>query len=410
MLMLTIIVSFFKSFFIIIGMFLLMLVYAFSGVILFGSVKWGHDLSRHANFRSVPNAIILLMRIVTGEEWNKIMHDCMVAPPVCTKANNYWESDCGNFTAALLYFCSFYVIITYIVLNLLVAIIMENFSLFYSNEEDALLSYNDIRNFQTVWNMIDIERRGIIPCKRVKFLLRLLNGRLEVDFEKDIFLFKHMCYELEKLHNGADVTFHDVLNMLSYRSVDIRKSLKLEELMQREELEYQIEEDVAKQTIKNWLVECIRKMREKGHLASNKNITQKQNDIAIFKEQMGVRQQLLQATSSSHSRITPSNSNLKPVVSINPTVSTALDNNLKAPIEIKVGSNEDISITSCLKTQKSKKNKAKISSFQEANEQNQTKQNNKIDILKFDSKLHSNNIKEWWDIALNNLNSKAEAE
>ena len=38
-------------------------------------------------------------------------------------------------------------------LNLLVAIIMENFSLFYSNEEDALLSYADIRNFQNTWNI-----------------------------------------------------------------------------------------------------------------------------------------------------------------------------------------------------------------------------------------------------------------
>ena len=65
----------------------------------------------------------------------------MIAPPACTKAHNYWESDCGNYTAAILYFCSFYVIITYIVLNLLVAIIMENFSLFYSNEEDALLRF-----------------------------------------------------------------------------------------------------------------------------------------------------------------------------------------------------------------------------------------------------------------------------
>jgi hypothetical protein len=46
MLMLTIIVSFFKSFFIIVGMFLLMLVYAFAGVILFGCVKSGHDLGR----------------------------------------------------------------------------------------------------------------------------------------------------------------------------------------------------------------------------------------------------------------------------------------------------------------------------------------------------------------------------
>lgn len=44
----------------------------------------------------------------------------MVAPPYCTPADNYWETDCGNFTASLAYFCTFYVIITYIVLNLLV--------------------------------------------------------------------------------------------------------------------------------------------------------------------------------------------------------------------------------------------------------------------------------------------------
>ncbi|CAF4971496.1 unnamed protein product, partial [Rotaria socialis] len=60
-----------------------------------------------------------------------------------------------------------------------------------------------------------------------------------VDAEK---LYKHMCYEIEKLNNGSDVTFHDVLNMLAYRSVDIRKSLQFEELLAREELEYLIEE------------------------------------------------------------------------------------------------------------------------------------------------------------------------
>jgi hypothetical protein len=65
----------------------------------------------------------------------------MVAPPACTKGKNYWESDCGSYAAALFYFCTFYIVITYIVLNLLVAIIMENFSLFYSNEEDALLRF-----------------------------------------------------------------------------------------------------------------------------------------------------------------------------------------------------------------------------------------------------------------------------
>jgi hypothetical protein len=62
----------------------------------------------------------MLFRIVTGEDWYKIMHDCMVLPPFCTPGANYWETDCGNFTAAMIFFCSFYVIITYIVLNLLV--------------------------------------------------------------------------------------------------------------------------------------------------------------------------------------------------------------------------------------------------------------------------------------------------
>ncbi|XP_073899137.1 sodium leak channel NALCN isoform X4 [Castor canadensis] len=264
MLLLTVVVSMYKSFFIIVGMFLLLLCYAFAGVVLFGTVKYGENINRHANFSSAGKAITVLFRIVTGEDWNKIMHDCMVQPPFCTPDElTYWATDCGNYAGALMYFCSFYVIIAYIMLNLLVAIIVENFSLFYSTEEDQLLSYNDLRHFQIIWNMVDDKREGLIPTFRVKFLLRLLRGRLEVDLDKDKLLFKHMCYEMERLHNGGDVTFHDVLSMLSYRSVDIRKSLQLEELLAREQLEYTIEEEVAKQTIRMWLKKCLKRIRAK---------------------------------------------------------------------------------------------------------------------------------------------------
>ncbi|KAG5893322.1 hypothetical protein JTB14_033488 [Gonioctena quinquepunctata] len=137
----------------------------------------------------------------------------------------------------------------------------QNFSLFYSNEEDALLSYADIRNFQNTWNVVDIHQGGVIPVRRVTFILRLLKGRLEVDPQKDRLLFKHICYELERLHIGEDVTFHDVINMLSYRSVDIRKALQLEELLAREEFENIIEKEVAKQTIRTWLEGCLKKIR-----------------------------------------------------------------------------------------------------------------------------------------------------
>ncbi|XP_072180421.1 sodium leak channel NALCN-like [Diadema setosum] len=264
MLMMTIVVSMVKSFFIIVGLFLLITFYAFCGVVLFGKVKFGEHLGRHANFETAPKAMATLFRIVTGEDWNKIMHDCMISEPHCSKRGpNYWQTDCGNTTASIIYFCSFYVLIAYIVLNLLVGIIMENFSLFYSNEEDALLSYADIKNFQITWNMVDIHRKGVIPVSRVKFVLRLLRGRLEVDMEKDHLLYKHMCCEIEKMRNGQDVTFHDVLSMLSYRSVDIRKSLQLDELLAREELEYNIEEEVAKETIRNWLDKCLIRMRAK---------------------------------------------------------------------------------------------------------------------------------------------------
>ena len=46
MLMQTVVMSVTKSFFIITGMFLLMLFYAYTGVILFGSVKYGYNLGR----------------------------------------------------------------------------------------------------------------------------------------------------------------------------------------------------------------------------------------------------------------------------------------------------------------------------------------------------------------------------
>ncbi|PIO61799.1 transporter, cation channel family protein [Teladorsagia circumcincta] len=161
MLMLTVLMSMVRSLFIIAAMFLLVLFYAYTGVILFGMVKYGQAVSKHVNFRNGREALVVLFRSVTGEDWNDIMHDCMRSPPFCYWAEglNYWETDCGNYFGAILYFCSFYLIITYIVLNVLVAIIMENFSLFYSSEEDALLSYADIRNFQQVWNYVDADQK-----------------------------------------------------------------------------------------------------------------------------------------------------------------------------------------------------------------------------------------------------------
>lgn len=57
------------------------------------------------------------------------------------------------------------------------AIIVENFSLFYSTEEDQLLSYNDLRHFQIIWNMVDDKRevRDFTAVLYVLFHRRPLN-------------------------------------------------------------------------------------------------------------------------------------------------------------------------------------------------------------------------------------------
>lgn len=60
------------------------------------------------------------------------------------------------------------------------------------------------------------------------------------------------------------------VSMLSYRSVDIRKSLQLEELLAREQLEYTIEEEVAKQTIRMWLKKCLKRIRAVSHICTHR--------------------------------------------------------------------------------------------------------------------------------------------
>lgn len=70
--------------------------------------------------------------------------------------------------------------------------------------------------------------------------------------------------------------------MLSYRSVDIRKSLQLEELLAREQLEYTIEEEVAKQTIRMWLKKCLKRIRAVSQAKARSKWLHKLNCSAVL--------------------------------------------------------------------------------------------------------------------------------
>lgn len=71
-----------------------------------------------------------------------------------------------------------------------------------------------------------------------------------------------VCLQSKLMHCMINIIIlYECFRMLSYRSVDIRKSLQLEELLAREDLEMTIAEEVAKKIISDWLTRCVKRMR-----------------------------------------------------------------------------------------------------------------------------------------------------
>ena len=149
MLMLTILMGVIKSFWTLSILVVIMFTYGYIGIIFFGSVKRGFNLNSDVNFETFGNTILLLIRIATGKDWNRLMHDAMISKPYCRiqEHKNYWESNCGNRPLALLYFHSYIWLITYFLLNVLIAVVIDNFSLFYLSDNDPIMSQQDIQVF-----------------------------------------------------------------------------------------------------------------------------------------------------------------------------------------------------------------------------------------------------------------------
>jgi len=133
---------------------LLMGMYSILGVQLFATQKFSETMNTYGNFRSIFMAFTTLFRSMTGEAWNEIMHDlakgeyeyaregewcspkklfhpeekenydilqdkCLIEHPNrCGDPNGYWPQ---------IYFVSFTIIITFTVLNLVIAVILDGY-------------------------------------------------------------------------------------------------------------------------------------------------------------------------------------------------------------------------------------------------------------------------------------------
>eukprot|EP01062_Namystynia_karyoxenos_P068939 TRINITY_DN6409_c0_g1_i2.p1 TRINITY_DN6409_c0_g1~~TRINITY_DN6409_c0_g1_i2.p1 ORF type:complete len:2273 (+),score=828.29 TRINITY_DN6409_c0_g1_i2:84-6902(+) len=167
-----------------IGGFLLLLFFIYSvlGVNLFALVKRGEGpwgLTYHANFENFPNAALLLFRIVTGENWNAVMHDTMVAPPDCGTDPETGKGNCGLDWQAPLFYISFLLMAGFVLTNLFVAIILDNFATTMEIEKSDL-HLADLHFFLDIWSEFDPTACLTIPTEQLPKLLSRLGPPLGI--------------------------------------------------------------------------------------------------------------------------------------------------------------------------------------------------------------------------------------
>ena len=192
--------------------------YAVLGVNLFTYVQPGGDLDDGMrNFLTFSNACLLLFQCLTGDGWSAIMDDAMINPE--RGCDPYAiPTDCGS-PIAIPYFISFTVVGSFVMLNLVVAVILENFTSLGNVNED-LVSTNDIVEFKEAWGWYDPDADGKIPAKSLPSLVRDLPPPLGVKGTKEDTLTRSfkLCLSLGLKQEKGEVQFRAVLDALIHRN------------------------------------------------------------------------------------------------------------------------------------------------------------------------------------------------
>ncbi|XP_075396642.1 voltage-dependent L-type calcium channel subunit alpha-1S [Tenrec ecaudatus] len=158
---------------------MLFFIYAVIGMQMFGKIAMvdGTQINRNNNFQTFPQAVLLLFRCATGEAWQEILLASSYGK-LCDPESDYLpgeEYTCGtNF--AYYYFISFYMLCAFLIINLFVAVIMDNFD--YLTRDWSILGPHHLDEFKAIWAEYDPEAKGRIKHLDVVTLLRRIQPPL----------------------------------------------------------------------------------------------------------------------------------------------------------------------------------------------------------------------------------------
>uniref|UniRef100_A0A8C7JL74 Voltage-dependent L-type calcium channel subunit alpha n=1 Tax=Oncorhynchus kisutch TaxID=8019 RepID=A0A8C7JL74_ONCKI len=198
-------------------------IYAVIGMQTFGKIAIDDNshINRNNNFQTFFMSVLLLFRCATGEQWQEIMLAALPGRP-CDPESDFEPGDdnmCGS-NLAYIYFISFFMLCAFLIINLFIAVIMDNFE--YLTRDWTVLGTHHLDEFKRVWSDYDPEATGRIKHIDVVTMLRRIQPPL--GFGK---LCPHRvaCKRLVAmnvpLHSDGTVTFNATLFAL------VRTSLKI---------------------------------------------------------------------------------------------------------------------------------------------------------------------------------------
>uniref|UniRef100_A0AAX7V4N8 Voltage-dependent N-type calcium channel subunit alpha n=1 Tax=Astatotilapia calliptera TaxID=8154 RepID=A0AAX7V4N8_ASTCA len=149
---------------------MLFFIYAIIGMQVFGNIELNEEnaINHHNNFQTFFQALTLLFRSATGEAWHEIMLACLSNRP-CDKLSGTAGDECGS-DFAYFYFVSFIFLCSFLMLNLFVAVIMDNFE--YLTRDASILGPHHLDEFIRVWAEYDPAACGRIAYRDMYEMLR----------------------------------------------------------------------------------------------------------------------------------------------------------------------------------------------------------------------------------------------